>query len=388
MNVGLNVVVAYLVFIFQGLTAPLGSVMIMEIAGKYGVETSTIGYIFALGTVGGGIAAISSGFLLETFGKRKLIFLGAVVALLSVAAITTSNYLRLFAVGMFLSGVSIWFVAAVANYIIVENYQGEKRSSQMNLLNFFFSIGALVIPILAAFMLERGIPWEFVFLTPFSLLTILIMLACFPGFGTSKVQISRAETSSPSVSTEKWNTSIYLIGASLGVYCMLELSYTSWIVVHLRENLAVDIVAASLVLTIFYICQATGRLASGFIVRHVALNTYIISCASIGLAAILLIISSKNYMVVLCLTILLSLAIAGLYPSIFSYGTLQVKIASPRMMTFFMTCGIVGAVVGMLLTSFLKQHFGVLACIGTGAITAAVIVGFIGITKFRLNKRL
>lgn len=385
MNIGLNFLIAYLIFIFQGLTAPLGSVMIIEIARKYSVDTSSIGYIFALGIVGGGIAAISSGFLLEALGKRKLIFMGIIIALSAGAAITISNYLLIFAVGMFLSGVSSWFLVAVGNYIIVSHYQGENRSSQLNLLNFFFSIGALITPILAGFMIGRNIPWEFVFLTPFALLGILSILAHSPAFGTLDLSNSISEKKYQPTPEEKWDMNIYLTGIALGFYCMLELSYTSWIVVHLRENLAADIVAASLVLTIFYICQATGRLASGFIVKHVALNTYIISCAAVGLVSISLIILSKNYMVVFWLTILMGLGIASLYPSILSYGTLQGKTASPHIMTFFLTSGIVGAIGGMLLTSFLKQYFGVLACIGSGAIAAAFVIASIGITKIRID---
>lgn len=72
MSTGLNVLIAYLIFIFYGLINPLSSVMLLEIAGKYLVDTSVIGYILAFGIIGGGIAALSSGFLLEAVGPRKL----------------------------------------------------------------------------------------------------------------------------------------------------------------------------------------------------------------------------------------------------------------------------------------------------------------------------
>ena len=386
MKIGFNVLIAYLIFVFQGLIAPLGSVMIIEIATKYGVDTSIIGYIFALGIVGGGISALASGFLIEKFGKRKVVFAGIFIATLAGATITSSNYLAMFALGMFLSGVSSWFMVAVGNYIIVKYYQGEKRSSQLNLLNFFYSIGALITPTLAGFMLERDVPWEVAFLTPFILLVLLAILSYSPVFGTSKSKGSLERKLSQTVSEEKWNVNIYVTGIALGIYCMLEISYTSWIVVHLRENLTVDIVAASLVLTIFYICQATGRFASGFIVKHIKLNIYILACSSLGLVAASLIVFSKSYIVVLCLTILMGLGIASLYPSILSYGTLQVKRASPRIMTFFLTSGIVGSVVGMLITSFLKQNFGVLACIITTAISLAFVIICIGVTMLGVQR--
>jgi MFS family permease len=83
-------------------------------------------------------------------------------------------------------------------------------------------------------------------------------------------------------------------------------------------------------------------------------------------------------MAVFYLTILLGLGAASLYPSILSYGTLQVKHACPRIMTFFLTSGLVGNVLGMVLTSFLKQHLGVVACIVTTTVTSALIIMCIG----------
>jgi TsgA-like MFS transporter len=377
---GVGVLIAYFIFVFYGITTPLGSVMLIEIAGKYLVDTSIIGYIFAVGIVGGGIAALSSGFLLETIGERKMIFLGIITAVVAGVAITISNYLVIFALGMFLSGLSSWFLLAVGNHLIVQSFHGAKRSSQLNLLNFFFSIGALVTPTLASFMLENGIPWEFVFLTPFIPLGFLAMLAYSSTFNTSKEQEAPSSIVHQDSPREKWNRNNYLTGTALGLYCMLEISYTSWIVVHLRENLAVDIVAASLVLTVFYICQAAGRFIAGFIVRQVSLPIYIICCAFIGLIAAFFIIFSNSYITVFYLTILLGLGVASLYPCILSYGTLQVRYACPRIMTFFLTSGLVGNVLGMVLTSFLKQHLGVVACIVTTTITSALIIVCIGAT--------
>jgi fucose permease len=378
MNIGLGVLAAYLIFVFYGITTPLGSVMLIEIAGKYSVDTSVIGYILAFGIVGGGIGALSSGFLLETIGERKMILLGIITGVFAGAAITISSYLAVFAIGMFLSGLCSWILLAVGNHLIIQCFEGTKRSSQLNLLNFFFSIGALITPTLASFMLERGIPWEAVFLTPFVPLGFLAVLAYSSAFDIPKEQKNASSIVSQGAPTEKWNRNSYLTGAALGLYCMLEISYTSWIVVHLRENLAADIVAASLVLTIFYICQAAGRFMSGLIVKQVSLPIYVICCASVGLIAAFFIIFSKSYMAVFYLTILLGLGAASLYPSILSYGTLQVKHACPRIMTFFLTSGLVGNVLGMVLTSFLKQHLGVVACIVTTTVTSALIIMCIG----------
>ena len=379
MNLDLKML-PYLIFVFQGLTAPLGSVMIIEIARKYSVDTSMIGYVFALGIVGGGIAALASGFLLEAIGKRRLIFVGILCGGLAVLSITVSNRLTMFGIGVFLTGLSNWLLTAVGNEIVIENYQGNKRSSKLNLLNFFFSAGALVTPAMAGSMLARGIQWEMIFLTPFTLLGVLALFAYFSKSNLSKVPANSLEEFAQSSPSESWNSNMYRTCAALGFYCMLELSYTYWIVVHLRENLSIEIVEASLVLTIFYICQAIGRFITGIVIKYVSLYRYIVSCSFIGLAAASFIIISKSYVVILCLTILLGLSVAGLYPSILSYGTLQAT-HSPRAVTFFLTSGLTGSVVGMLITSFLKQQFGSWACIVVTAISAALVILLIGSTR-------
>lgn len=372
-------ILPYLIFVFQGLTAPLGSVMIIEIARKYSVDTSMIGYVFALGIIGGGIAALASGFLLEAIGKRRLIFVGILCGGLAVLSITVSNHLTMFGMGVFLTGLSNWLLTAVGNEIVIENYQGNKRSSKLNLLNFFYSAGALVTPAMAGSMLARGIRWEMIFLTPFTLLVILALFAYFLKSNLPKVPISSLEKVTQLNSTEGWSSNMYRTSVALGIYCMLELSYTYWIVVYLREYLSIGIVEASLILTIFYICQAIGRFATGIVIKYVSLYRYIIFCSLIGLAAASLILISKSYVVILCLTILLGLAVAGLYPSILSYGTLQAT-HSPRVVTFFLTSGLTGSVLGMLVTSFLKQQVGSWACIVVTAVSAALVILLIGST--------
>ncbi len=382
------ILVAYMTFAFQGITFPLGNSMIIEIAGKYAVDTSIIGYLLSLSSVGGGIATLCGGYLLERYPAHKLLYAAIAFSVLSVVCITSSALLAQFALGMVFFGLGTWLLVVIGNYLIVRQYAGAKRSSQLNIANFFFSGGALFTPALCGYGLQAGVSWEYIFWLPFSLLlalTGLVGLTFSPMAGSEQrggEQIKQQQE----VTAGHWGYKVYLAAIALSFYCILEVGYTAWIVVHLREGLGLDIFAASMVLTTFYIFHAAGRVISGIVVKFLPLDRYILCCATIGLIAVSLIVCTSNYSLIVILTAVLAFGIAGLYPSIMSYGTLQMKNPSSRIITFFMSSGLVGAITGLLLTSHLKQAFGATASLATGAVAAGFIIICMVMTMWKRRK--
>lgn len=374
---------AYIIFAFQGISSPLISVMLLEIAKKFGVDASAIGFSFTLWIIGGSLAGLFSGKLLEIKGTRFAMFLSLVFILLSVAG-TLSPFLTTFSIGMFISGIGTFLLVAIANCLIVQQYDGEARTSQFNLLNFFYSSGALITPAIAGVLLQQEIRWELIFLLPFILLIPMAVLALSPSF-QKQPSMSNAEESSTPVKSSSF--AVFLFSIAIGFYCITELSFVSWIIVYLRESLAIDIIPASLVLTTFFICQAAGRLSSGFIVKYIALDKFIFSCCLVALAAMIVILAANSYNLILLMTAILALGLASIYPSILSYGTLQLKSSSPKIVTYIMNGGTIGAIIGMSFTSFLKQGFGAYSCLLTGTVSILLIIFFLVIAKMRTDNR-
>lgn len=374
---------AYLIFAFQGISSPLISVMLLEIAKKFGVDASAIGFSFTLWIIGGGLAGLFSGKLLEMKGTRFAMLLSLVFILLSVAG-TLSPILITFSIGMFISGMGTFLLVAIANCLIVQQFDGETRTSQFNLLNFFYSSGALITPAIAGVLLNQGIRWELVFLLPFILLLPMVFLALSPSFQKQHSLSTAEELSSTPVKSSSF--AVYLFSTAIGFYCITELSFVSWIVVYLRESLAIDIIPASLVLTTFFICQAAGRLSSGFIVKYIALDKFIFSCCLVAFVAMLAILAVSRYNLILLMTGILALGLASIYPSILSYGTLQLKSSSPQIVTYIMNGGTIGAIIGMSFTSFLKQSFGVYSCLLTSTVSILLVIFFLAIVKMRINR--
>lgn len=382
MKINVLTAISYLIFVFQGITSPIVGVMLLDIAKKFGVDSSAIGYCFTLWIIGGGIAGIFSGKLLAAKGTRFAIFLSLCLIILSAAGILAPA-LAAFSLGMFISGVGTFLLVAIANCLIVQQYTGEARTSQFNLLNFFYSTGALITPVVAGFLLDKGANWELVYLLPFILLIPMFFLTLSPVL--QKSANSTAEQSADEQAREPQTISfaVYLVSSAIGFYCIAELAFTQWIVVYLRESLTIDIIPATLVLTTFYICQAAGRLASGFIVKYVALEKYIFSCCFLGLAAMLAILTITNYTLLLCMTGILALGLASIYPSILSYGTLQLQSSSPQVVTYIMTGGTIACILGMPLSSFLKQSFGSYTCLELSAFSIVLVMLFIILTKWQ-----
>jgi TsgA-like MFS transporter len=371
---------AYLIFIFEGITAPLVSVLLLEIAGKFGVDSSAVGYCFTLWLIGGSITGLFSGKLIDSKGIRFAAFSSVLLIASSVLAII-SPFILGFSLGMFISGGGTFLLVAVANCLIVESYDGEARTAQFNLLNFFYSFGALLTPTIAGFILAAAIRWEIIFALPFILLIPVSLMALAPTFHKKPLSYKGPQN----IKKTKMDINVYFVSAAIGCYCASEMSFTSWFIVYLRESLSVDIVPASLALTAFFTCQGIGRLSSGFIVKHIALEKFIFSCCFVALLAMLAILSISSYNLMLVMTGALALGMASIYPSILSYGT-QLKASSPQVVTFIMSGGLIGGVAGMLLTSFLKQFYGTYSCLTATAVSILLIMLFMALAKWKTKE--
>jgi TsgA-like MFS transporter len=375
-------VIPYLIFAFQGITSPIIGVMLLDIAKKFGVDSAAIGFCFTLWIAGGGLAGIFSGRILAAKGNRFTIFLCLFLILLSTAGIL-SPALTLFSIGMFISGVGTFLLVAIANCLIVQQYTGESRTSQFNLLNFFYSTGALITPATVGYFLDKGVNWETLYLFPFILLLPILLLTLSPAVKKSDEALVQNTYNQKSIQPEI-SFGVYLVSIAIGFYCITELAFTQWIVVYLRETLAVEIIPAALVLTTFYICQAAGRLASGFIVKYVALEKFIFGCCLLALAAMSAILAVTSYQPILLITGILALGLASIYPSILSYGTLHLP-SSPQVVTYIMSGGTIACILGMPLSSFLKQNFGSYACLQLSLISIIFVILFVALTKWTIK---
>lgn len=151
---------AYGAFVLVGVSAAVAGVLLPAQIEDYGVDRATIGITFFTFSAGFLLAGSTAGTLIERFGIRTALALsGGGYALAALYQGVRPSFLGL-ALVQVLAGYGLGALESVLNAYLA----GLPRATTLlNRLHAFFGVGALLGPLLAAWML-RSFPWPAVWL--------------------------------------------------------------------------------------------------------------------------------------------------------------------------------------------------------------------------------
>lgn len=162
------VLLAYAAFVFVGVSAGVGGVLLPAQILDYQVDKAAIGTTFFTFSAGFLLAGITTGRLIDRTGVRiALVVGGGAFVVAGLCTAVRPPFLAFVAVQV-LAGYGIGVLESVLNAYLSEL---PGAATLLNRLHAFFGVGALVGPALAAWMLTR-LPWTAVWL--------VLALACLP----------------------------------------------------------------------------------------------------------------------------------------------------------------------------------------------------------------
>ncbi|HWR09499.1 MFS transporter [Sporomusa sp.] len=370
-------------FWFNGIVCLLPGVVLIHIAGSFQVDTHIIGYIYTLFTLGNITAVQCNGRLLEKTDIRLQLLLVAALVAASIIGLASVGSLPVFAFCVFGLGVGNGFFSSTASYMIVHLYDNKDRSSRLSLLHFFFSIGAIISPLLSGALLANGIGWQSIYLLVLPLLACVLLLVWFTPVRLSKRQQQHTDKNK----SVKLTLSVYAIAVSLFCYMIAEGSFMFWGNTYFIEYLAVDATQAGFLISVFWFFMAAGRILSGLILRRVNAVQYILFCSGIAFAAFMVLVNNVDYFTVLAAVSLMGLGFSGLYACILSYGTLQLPYPSAALMSLYITFGSLGGLTASPFSSWLKHSFSLQTALLISGSFMAVVFFLIGGTVLSAKRK-
>ncbi|HEU5355861.1 MAG TPA: MFS transporter [Actinocrinis sp.] len=216
------VAAAYGAFVLIGVFAGIGGVILPAQMADYGVDRTKIGITFFVFSAGFFLAGSTAGALVQRFGTRVTLVGGtALFTAMSLYTAVRPPFLALLLLQAPL-GYGIGILESVFNAYVA---QLPRASNRVNRLHAFFGVGALLGPLLAAWML-RSWAWTSVYLVVTVLLVPLVVfvLLVFP-----KPGVAVAETVHRGLLTDTVRERAVLLGALfLAVYVGLEISVGDW----------------------------------------------------------------------------------------------------------------------------------------------------------------
>lgn len=374
--VGRTTTLAYSIFIFNGIFNLLQGVLIMDIAKSLQVGTHMIGYTYGLFVLGNMLAVIGNGRLLERVDIRKELVCAIGIMASGILGISGIINLPSFAFFTFLCGIAFGIFSSAANFLIVNLYDARERSSKLNLLHFSFSVGAIISPLLSGNLLNNGVSWQHIYQYTLVLLGLLLVFVW-----KTPIQVKK-QTLVPEKEVEaKWGITVYAVAIALFCYSLTEQSFIFWGNTYFIEYLTLDTAQAGSLVSLFWAFMAFGRFSSSLMLRHITVEKYILLFSALGFAAFIMLLNSSAFMTVILAVALMGVGFSGLYASLLSYGTLQLKYPSAKLLSMCITFGYLGGVASTPVSSFIKSLLGLRVSLMATSGFMVIIFGIIILTS-------
>jgi len=229
------VLLSYAAFVLVGLNAGASGVLLLAQMGDYGVDRPAIGITFFTGAIGFVLAGLSNGALIGRLGIRMALAVGGGTYVLAGLYLATRPPFAAFVAVPLVTGYATGVLESVLNVYLAAL---SDATTLLNRLHAFFGVGALLGPLLAAWIVSVA-SWRTVSLVLAAACVPLVagFLAAYPGrpaAGTAETP----ETVAPSGTAPGSSGSLLgaalrdpgvLLGAAmLAVYVGTELGVGSW----------------------------------------------------------------------------------------------------------------------------------------------------------------
>ncbi|WP_312241407.1 MFS transporter TsgA [Pantoea sp.] len=357
--------------------------MVMDnIAQYFQLPISSMSNTFTFLNAGILVAIFLNAWLMEIVPlKRQLIF-GFVLMILAIAGLMNSHSLEVFSLCMFVLGVVSGITMSIGTFLITHLYEGRQRGSRLLFTDSFFSMAGTLFPILAGIILARQLPWYWVYCCIGLLYVAIFVLTLCVEF-----PVLRKTEKTAAVEKEKWGVGVLFLALAALCYILGQLGFISWVPEYATKTMGMDIADAGQLVGNFWTAYMIGMWVFSFLLRFFDLQRILMVLA--GLATVLMywFVSSQDAGMLRWIIMVLGFSSSAIYTTIITLGSLQTKVASPKLVNFILTCGTVGTMLTFVVTGPIVAKGGAHAALATAnglyavVFVMCVLLGFV--TKHR-----
>jgi len=355
-------VLAFLGMVAHGLAQTITGPVVHEIMVDFAIRETSVGVLLAAGALGFMAGCFVGGLVCDRIGLKPLMlasWVGVTVALLGCA--NSPSYIVLL-VSYACLGLASGCVEAALNVLPTQIGGG---AMLMNLVHGGYCIGALVAPLYAGTLLERGQGWRAVY--GFSAALPAILLALGIGTAVPESSLNRVEGRSRySLLALVRHPLVFLGAIVLLFYVAAEIGLSAWIVLYVRQRFGLSPVRAGIGLSAFWLAILVGRLVQGFLARHVTLPGLIVAGGALGALGVAGVALASDVRVGLVAVFLAGLGASGIYPNVMALTNGRFP-------------GQVGAVTGVLSTVAVTGSFIFQPLVGRIGEVYSLKVSFLGL---------
>ena len=353
----------YLSFALIGWSGLLVPVLIRSIEHDFAQTDAGLGVFYFVSAVAWASGGALGGLSTERLGRRVTLPLAAAMLGIGLAGLALAPSWLVFLIAGVPLGLGAGAIDGGVNGLFLDLHPGQ--GGPLNMLHLFFSIGALVAPLVVGVLVGSGAAWVVI---PAGTAVVAVVIAW--GFRASAIPSGRRDGGSehatrllgPGVSA----IPLVLLGVALACYVAAEIGTSSWLVRFL-ETAPLTVAAASL--SLFWAGLAAGRLIASRTADRFDPVIFTIACALVagvaGIGAVLV----PSIPLSIALFALAGLAQGPIYPMIMTLGGLLYPGRSSAVSGLLTAAAVAGSTVYPPVIGFISVTAGIgVGLIGAGAL--------------------
>ncbi|MWC30736.1 MFS transporter [Paenibacillus sp. MMS18-CY102] len=394
------IAIGSLSYLLIGLAMVLTGAVLEPVIAHYGLDYKMGSLWITDQFVGYMIGVLAAPLLTSRIGKRSTLVIAFGCLTVAEAAYSMLLPWSLMLVIAPLAGIGFGAAEAIVGATIIELSEENKKASNMATLEVFFGVGALIMPIGAAYLIHMGV-WQVTFpvLTAISGITMLLWLTL--SFGKADDQIgwqSRTEASAePAKQSEsesalgsskqalahgekrKYDRKVYpflLFGMLFFLaYVGMEMSFSNYLPSFLMQRTGAEETSAASILSVFWLFMVIGRLFVGRIADRIGFPVYLILSAASTVAVLAVSALTMSFSGLVIWTCLAGLTMSGM----FAVGLVYVNSRSTAGMTerttsLMVAAGGIGGALFPRISGWLMDSYGTTATMWSIACMAVFMV--------------
>lgn len=168
----------YLMFMMFAMTSDSVGEIIKEVKREFDVSNTQASLMHSLFMVGVAFSGLFLGFLADKFGRKKTIILGLGLFALSCYLFMVGETFEFILGLIVISGLAVGIFKTAALALIGDiSTSTKEHTGTMNGAEAFFGVGAIIGPLIVAWLVREGVDWKWLYVMAGGLCTLLIAMA-------------------------------------------------------------------------------------------------------------------------------------------------------------------------------------------------------------------
>ncbi len=247
---------------FGMFNAAIGPVL-NELAARTGSTLAMVGSVLTFLFLGSLVIQFAAGPLTDRFGQRLLFLVSLAMLAVGLAAFTNARSLPLMLALVFLTGMGQGGVDLGANLVVSSAYP-KNNTSVLNLLHFFFGLGAFFGPALVGIAIAATGAGLFIhWIAAGVFLVLAVIVFSLPGDKPEEIQpVTDSAPESRKGARVYLSPILWLICFLILVYVGIEYGLGSWTSTYMQASAGLSLQNGALVTSAYWGALTLGRLAS------------------------------------------------------------------------------------------------------------------------------